>query len=73
VAISATGRSSSDVGRISASAFIQTDAAINPGNSGGPLLNQQGSGGRDEHRDHWRGLAIGIAIPSTERSRLPTS
>jgi S1-C subfamily serine protease len=41
--ISATGRSSSDVGvpdkRVG---FIQTDAAINPGNSGGPLLNQQG-------------------------------
>ncbi|WP_413165892.1 HhoA/HhoB/HtrA family serine endopeptidase [Capilliphycus salinus ALCB114379] len=41
--ISATGRSSTDVGvpdkRIG---FIQTDAAINPGNSGGPLLNAQG-------------------------------
>ncbi len=41
--ISATGRSSSDVGipdkRVN---FIQTDAAINPGNSGGPLLNQRG-------------------------------
>lgn len=41
--ISATGRSSSDVGvpdkRIG---FIQTDAAINPGNSGGPLLNSNG-------------------------------
>lgn len=41
--ISATGRSSSDVGvpdkRVS---FIQTDAAINPGNSGGPLLNARG-------------------------------
>ncbi len=41
--ISATGRSSSDVGvpdkRIG---FIQTDAAINPGNSGGPLLNGAG-------------------------------
>jgi serine protease Do len=41
--ISATGRSSSDVGvpdkRIG---FIQTDAAINPGNSGGPLLNSRG-------------------------------
>ena len=41
--ISATGRSSSDVGvpdkRVS---FIQTDAAINPGNSGGPLLNSRG-------------------------------
>lgn len=41
--ISATGRSSGDIGvpneRVS---FIQTDAAINPGNSGGPLLNAQG-------------------------------
>jgi S1-C subfamily serine protease len=41
--ISATGRSSSDVGvsdkRVQ---FIQTDAAINPGNSGGPLLNASG-------------------------------
>jgi serine protease Do len=41
--ISATGRSSSQVGvgdkRLD---FIQTDAAINPGNSGGPLLNARG-------------------------------
>ncbi|WP_036477721.1 HhoA/HhoB/HtrA family serine endopeptidase [Myxosarcina sp. GI1] len=41
--VSATGRSSSQVGiadkRVS---FIQTDAAINPGNSGGPLLNANG-------------------------------
>lgn len=41
--ISATGRTSGDVGvpdkRVG---FIQTDAAINPGNSGGPLLNQAG-------------------------------
>ncbi|MEM1368010.1 MAG: HhoA/HhoB/HtrA family serine endopeptidase [Cyanobacteria bacterium P01_H01_bin.15] len=41
--ISATGRSSSQVGvpdkRVQ---FIQTDAAINPGNSGGPLLNAEG-------------------------------
>lgn len=41
--ISATGRSSGEVGvgdkRVD---FIQTDAAINPGNSGGPLLNVAG-------------------------------
>lgn len=41
--ISATGRSSSQVGvpdrRVN---FIQTDAAINPGNSGGPLLDDRG-------------------------------
>ncbi|MEN9245255.1 MAG: trypsin-like peptidase domain-containing protein [Thermostichales cyanobacterium SRBZ-1_bins_19] len=41
--ISATGRSSSEVGvpdkRVS---FLQTDAAINPGNSGGPLLDANG-------------------------------
>ena len=41
--VSATGRSSSEVGipdkRVN---FIQTDAAINPGNSGGPLIDEQG-------------------------------
>jgi len=41
--ISATDRSSSDIGvadkRVG---FIQTDTAINPGNSGGPLLNARG-------------------------------
>jgi Do/DeqQ family serine protease len=41
--ISATGRSSSQVGIPDQQVrFIQTDAAINPGNSGGPLLNQRG-------------------------------
>ncbi len=41
--ISATGRSSSQVGDSSKRVnYIQTDAAINPGNSGGPLLNASG-------------------------------
>jgi Do/DeqQ family serine protease len=41
--ISATNRSSSDVGVSHDPVnFIQTDAAINPGNSGGPLLNASG-------------------------------
>ncbi|MCJ8279812.1 MAG: trypsin-like peptidase domain-containing protein [Rivularia sp. ALOHA_DT_140] len=41
--ISATGRSSSDIGASDKRVdYIQTDAAINPGNSGGPLLSASG-------------------------------
>jgi S1-C subfamily serine protease len=62
--ISATGRSSSQVGipdrRVR---FIQTDAAINPGNSGGPLLNDRGEvvGINTAIRANAQGL--GFAIP----------
>jgi serine protease Do len=41
--ISATDRSSSDIGASDKRVdYLQTDAAINPGNSGGPLLNVRG-------------------------------
>ncbi|MFO5491705.1 MAG: HhoA/HhoB/HtrA family serine endopeptidase [Cuspidothrix sp.] len=41
--ISATDRSSSDIGASDKRVdYLQTDAAINPGNSGGPLLNIRG-------------------------------
>lgn len=41
--ISATGRSSSDIGAADKRVdYMQTDAAINPGNSGGPLLSARG-------------------------------
>jgi S1-C subfamily serine protease len=62
--VSATGRSSSQVGipdrRVQ---FIQTDAAINPGNSGGPLLNDRGEviGINTAIRADAQGL--GFAIP----------
>ncbi len=68
--ISATGRSSSQVGipdkRVR---FIQTDAAINPGNSGGPLLNAKGEviGINTAIRANAQGLGFAIPIRTAMR------
>lgn len=68
--ISATGRSSSEVGgpdrRVR---FIQTDAAINPGNSGGPLLNDRGEviGVNTAIRANAQGLGFAIPIETAKR------
>ncbi|WP_310416444.1 trypsin-like peptidase domain-containing protein [Chamaesiphon sp. OTE_8_metabat_110] len=71
--VSATGRSSSQVGvpdkRVS---FIQTDAAINPGNSGGPLLNGRGEAIGITTATRADAQGVGFAIPMRTVTRITT-
>lgn len=71
--ISATGRSSQEVGvpdkRVD---FIQTDAAINPGNSGGPLLNLRGEVIGVNTAIIRGAQGLGFAIPINTAVRIST-
>lgn len=68
--ISATGRSSSDIGASDRRVdYLQTDAAINPGNSGGPLLNNRGEviGMNTAIIQGAQGLGFAIPIKTVQR------